>query len=233
MLRDALRLGLVQRNVCDLVDAPRMKHHEMMVFTPDEARRFLETVRSHRLEALYVLALSTGMRQGELLALKWRDVDTEGSVVQVRTTLKYVKGQYIIAETKTKRSRRKIRLTPLACEALRRHRARQLEERLSLGSAWQESGLAFPNKVGKPFLAASFNRVHFLPLVRKAGLPLIRFHDLRHTAATLLLLQGVHVKVVSEMLGHSSVSITLDRYSHVLPDMQQDAMQAMQRVLGS
>jgi integrase len=112
-----------------------------------------------------------------------------------------------------------MRLTPLACQALRRHRAKQSEERLSLGPAWEDNHLVFPNALGKPFLASSCNSVHFLLLVRKAGLPRSRFHDLRHTAATLLLLQGVHVKVVSEMLGRASVSITIDRYSHVLPDM--------------
>jgi len=120
----------------------------------------------------------------------------------------------------------------MACEALRRHATRLRAERLALGPAWEEQDLVFSNTSGKLFDVRNFDRLNFLPLLRSSGLPRIRFHDLRHTAATLLLLQGVHAKVVSEMLGHSSVAITLDRYSHVLPDMQRDAAAAMQQLLG-
>lgn len=231
MLGDAMRLGLVQRNVSELVEVPRIRHYEMQVYTPQQARAFLDAARDHRLEALFVLALTTGMRQGELFALQWHNVDTEQGIVQVRATLKRIDSKLVIAETKTKKSRRRIALTPLACEALRRHRARQLEERLVLGQAWQDRDLVFPNTIGNLYSLGSFERRVFWRIIDKAGLPRIRFHDLRHTAATLLLLQGVHVKVVSEMLGHSSITITLDRYSHVLPDMQRDAAMAMQRVL--
>jgi integrase len=230
-LGDALRIGLIPRNVTDLLDAPRANHREMQVYTPNQVRRFLAAASGHRLEALFILAVTTGMRQGELLALKWRDVDVDGGFLQVRATLKRVTGRIFIAETKTKRSRRRITLTPLACDALRRHRVCQLDERVSLGPAWQDNDLVFPNAIGEPIHLCSFNRDKFWPIVKKAGLPRIRFHDLRHTAATLLLLKGVHVKIVSEMLGHSSVAITLDRYSHVLPDMQHSAAVAMQQVL--
>lgn len=232
MLSDALRAGLVQRNVSELVDVPRVRHHEMHVYSPEQARAFLAAARGHRLEALFVLALSTGMRQGELFALKWANVDIESGILQVRGTLKRVKSKLVIMQTKTKRSQRRIALTSLACDALRKHHARQLEERLALGPEWQDKDLVFPNSIGNLYSLGNFHTRVFWPLIEKAGLPRIRFHDLRHTAATLLLLQGVHAKVVSEMLGHSSITITLDRYSHVLPDMQRDAALAMQRVLG-
>ncbi len=233
LLEDAVRLGLVQRNVAGMVNHPRNRHREMLYYTPAEARKFLAAAQGNRLEALFILALSTGMRQGELLGLKWQDVDLENGVLQVRATLKMVAGKPIVAEPKTPRSRRRIALTPLACNALRAHRARQLEERKLLGAAWGDDDLVFANTVGRLFDPASFNRNNFWPIIAKAGIQRIRFHDLRHTAATLLLLQGVHVKVVSEMLGHASVAITLERYSHVLPDMQREAASAMQRILGA
>lgn len=229
--KDAVRLGLMQRNVTDMVDSPRKQHHEMHVLSSEQSRAFLEAVKGNRYEALFVLALSTGMRQGELLALRWQDVDIDDAYLQVRVTLKVVDGKPVIDKTKTRRSRRKVALTPHACEALRRHRARQVEERLALGPVWNDHDLVFPNTIGNPFDCRGLVKRNFVPLLRKANLPRIRFHDLRHTAATLMLLKGVHPKVVSEMLGHASIAITLDLYSHVLPDMQREAVMAMARVL--
>jgi integrase len=232
-LSDAVRLGLVARNVTDVVDPPRMRHTEMRVYSAEEVRRFLEAARGHRLEALFVLAVTTGMRQGELLALRWRDVHFDEGYLQVRSSLKRIKGKLFIAETKTRRSRRRIALTPLACDALCRHRVGQWAERQRVEEAWCDNDLIFTNEVGNRIHLCGFNRDKFWPIIKRAGLPRVRFHDLRHTAATLLLSQGVNVKVVSEMLGHSSVSITLDVYGHVLPDMQRDATSAMQRMLGA
>jgi len=171
------------------------------------------------------------MRRGELLALTWRHVDLDQGILQVRATLKRYDGRFFIAETKTRRSRRRIALTPSVCDTLRRHRALINEERLALGQAWNDYDLVFPNAIGNPIDERSMVRHWFRPLLKKAGLPLIRFHDLRHTAATLLLLADVHPKVVSEMLGHASIAITLDLYSHVLPDMQREATLAMERAL--
>jgi integrase len=230
-LDDALRLGLVQRNVADMVDPPRRTPFEMNPLTLDQARALLAAAAGTRHEALCALALSTGMRRGELLALTWRHVDLDQRILQVRATLKRYDGRFFIAETKTRRSRRRIALTPSVCDALRRHRAQLKEERLALGQAWNDYDLVFPNAIGYPLDERSMVRYWFRPLLKKAGLPLIRFHDLRHTAATLLLLAGVHPKVVSEMLGHASIAITLDLYSHVLPDMQREATMAMERVL--
>lgn len=229
-LDEALRLGLVQRNVTNLVNPPRRVRQEMKAFTPDQARQFLETAAMTPLEAFYVLAITTGMRFGELLALKWRDVDLEGRSAQVRATVQRLQSSLAFSEPKSARSRRKVALPLMAVEALRRHRARQSEERLALGPAWDDLDLVFPNSVGRPMEHSNVRIRSFQPLLEKAGLPNIRLHDLRHTAATLLLLQGVHVKVVSEMLGHASIAITLDLYSHVLPDMQREATAAMDRL---
>ncbi len=194
-----------------------------------------------RFEALYTLAVTTGMRRGELLALKWRDVDSAApaggsangqAALQVRATLaEKVKGGFDYAEPKSARSRRRIALTAAAAEALRIHRARQAEERLLVGPEWQDNDLVFCTHEGKPLIGSNVLNQNFHPLLKRAGLPRIRFHDLRHTAATLLLLRGVHPKIVSEMLGHSSVSLTLDVYSHVLPDMQREATTALDQML--
>jgi integrase len=229
----AYRWGLVTGNVCDLVEAPAISHHEMQVLTPGQARVFLEAARGHRLEALFVLALTTGLRQGELLALKWRDVDLEAGMLQVRGNLQRSKDGIAITTPKNAHSRRHVTLTTLAINALHAHRARQLAERIELGAVWEDNDLVFANGIGRPIEATDLLQRRFFPLLKQAGLPRIRFHDLRHTAATLLLLQGIHPKVVSEMLGHSQVGITLNLYSHVLPNMQRHASAAMDRLLGS
>jgi integrase len=228
----ALRLGLVQRNVSELIDPPRMRHHEMTVLSPEQVRTFLATAKIDRYYALYVLALTTGMRQGELLTLKWRDVDLDGARLTVRATLQYVKGQgYVFTPPKTKRSRRSIALTSAAVDALRAHRQRQDIEREKLGTAWADHNLVFPNTIGRPLDGIRLLQRYFHPLLERAGLPRIRFHDLRHTAATLLVGKGINPKIVSEMLGHAQVAITLDIYSHVMPHMQEQAAAAMDSLL--
>jgi integrase len=231
-LETALRQGLVQRNVCDLVDAPRIRKQQMKIWTPEQARTFLAATTSEKLSALYILALSTGMRQAELFGLRWTDVDFDGKSLSVTTTVQRSRrvGTFV-KEPKTATSRRNIALTTQALEALKAHRAHQLEERLALGAAWKDTGLVFTDSIGGPLRGNNVERRHFGPMMRKAGVPRIRFHDLRHTAATLMLLRGVHPKVVSEMLGHASVTITLNLYSHVLPNMQREAASAMEGVL--
>jgi integrase len=232
-LGEAQRLGLVQRNVATLVKAPRPARHDMHTLTPEEARRLLAVAADDRLEALYVLALTTGMRRGELLALHWADVDLEDGYVQVRYTLQHLKdGAYTFASPKTERSRRKVVLTSAAAAALRRRRTTQGEERAAAGLAWRDEDLVFTNVLGGPLRANHVLQRQFTPLLKRARLPLIRFHDLRHTAATLLLRQGIHPKIVAEMLGHSTISMTLDIYSHVIPDMQRGAAAALDRLLG-
>ncbi len=232
---EALRLGLVPRNVATLVKVPRASRPEMQVLSPDEARILLAAAEGDRLEALYVLALTTGMRLGELLAVRWTDVDlhTKTPALHVRATLRYINADtYFFDPPKTAQSRRRIGLSGKGLDALRNHRTRQLEERLAAGVAWRDEDLVFCTPIGAAICGNHLSGRDFPALLKRAGLPRIRFHDLRHTCATLLLRRGVHPKVVSELLGHSTVTMTLDRYSHVLPDMQQAAMEAMDGLLG-
>jgi integrase len=227
----AVKLGLAQRNVADYVTPPRIRRQEMHVLLPDQVRALLAAAKDNELEAFYVLALSTGMRLGELLALHWRDVDLEHKHLQVKWTVKRLSSGFVFTEPKSARSRRKIVIGTAAIEALGIHRQRQLAERLKAAN-WEDNDLVFPNGVGRPWEVGNLKVRNFWPLLDRAGVPHVRIHDLRHSAATMLLLQGVHPKVVSELLGHATVSITLDLYSHVLPDMQKEAADAMDRLLG-
>lgn len=204
---------------------------EMRALSPQQARALINAAAGDQLEALYVLAVSTGMRQGELLALRWRGVDLDAATLSVTATLQRSSRGFDFGDPKTYGSRRQIALTGAAVEALRSHRSLQLEERLGCPH-WQDMDLVFTTEVGTPIEATNLIRRSFHPLLERAGLPRMRFHGLRHTAATLLLGQGVHPKIVSEMLGHSSIAITLDLYSHVTPTMQDQAVAAMDTALG-
>ncbi len=231
-LRAAERLGLVARDVSERVSRPRAERHEMQPLSPDEVNLFLETARGHWLEALFRLALTTGMRQGELMALRWRDVDLDGRRLSVVATMLYRQGEPVYSTPKTKRSRRQIALAAEMVSALQRHQHQQRAWRLRAGPAWQGDryDAVFSDELGFP-LHGKRAVYAFKQLLAEVGLPERRFHDLRHTCATLLLARGVHPKIVSEMLGHSTVSITLDRYSHVLPHMQEDAARAIGETL--
>lgn len=231
-LSQAVKWGLAQRNVASLASAPRRNIKEMVVLGREQVSGLLVAASGHRLEALFTLAVTSGMREGELLALRWKDVDLEDGALQVRATLRRTKAGFSFSEPKTARSRRQIILTQAALVALKRHRAAQIAERLRLGPAWEDNGLVFANEVGRPIEAQNVYNRSFKRLLRQAGLPDMRFHDLRHTAATLMLTQGVHPKVVSDMLGHATIAITLDLYSHVLPAMQKEAVQAMDALFG-
>ncbi len=231
-LKDAVRWNLIPRNVCDLVDTPRVPKKEMQALTPEQAQQFLDAARDDPLEALYVLALNTGMREGELLALQWKDIDfTRGKLQVKRKIMRLPKKGFVISEPKTARSRRSIPLAPLTLEALQRHRLRQYEQRQEAGPLWDEQDLVFCNSVGRPIEVGNMLRRSFRPLLAKAGLPQIRFHDVRHSCATLLLTMEVHPKVVQERLGHSQISVTLDMYSHVLPTLQEDATRRLETLL--
>lgn len=203
----------------------------MTTLPPEQARSLLAAAAGNRLEALYVLALTTGLRQGELLALKWKNIDFDGSALEVRGTLQRVKAGLVVAEPKTAKSRRRVDLSLAGLAALRQHKVCQAEERLRLGSAWQDNDFVFTDEEGAPIEATKFLRTSFAPLLKAAGLPAMRFHDLRHTAASLLMGRGIHAKVVSEMLGHSQIAITLDLYSHVTPTMQREATLAMDAIV--
>ncbi len=233
-LEQAVRWNLVPRNVADLVDSPRAGRQEMSALTPEQTRTLLDGAADGPLEAILTLAVTTGMRKGELLALHWSDVDLErGTLRVVGTMQRHRDGKLAVSPPKTARSRRQVELTPIALDALRRHRSRQAETRLLLGSEWNVMGLVFPSSLGKAQDGSHLLYGLFHPLLKSLGLPVIRFHDLRHTAATLLLGQGIHPKIVSEMLGHSTIAITLDLYSHVTPTMQRDAARAMNNLLAT
>lgn len=231
-LGDAAKWGIVPRNIVPLVDPPRAPRHEMRALDEYQARVLLEAAADDRLEALYVLAVTTGMREGELFGLRWKDLDVEKRMLQVRQTVSWAGGSPRFGEPKTAKSRRRIELTALAIAAVKDHRRRQLEERLRAAGGWQDLDLVFTNEIGSTLHPSNMTNRSFRPLLARAGLPRIRFHDLRHTAATIPLARGVPAKIVSEMLGHSSVAVTLDIYSHVTPTMQQAAASVMDAALG-
>jgi len=235
VLRRALvtaeRWGLVARNVAKLVDAPRVPRHEIEPLTPEQARRLIEAAAKDRLRALYVTALGTGLRQGELLGLRWEDVDLEAGRLRVRHTLARVDGRLELLEPKTDRSRRSVSLPEVVVSALRAHRTRQRMERLVAGSRWQDTEHTFATTIGTPIEAARVTRSFGLALER-AGLPRIRFHDLRHAAATFLLAQGFTLEDVKNLLGHSSIVLTSNTYGHVLEQRKQQVARGMDAVLG-
>jgi integrase len=226
----AVRWNLIARNPCDGAQGPQATRPEMMVWTPQEADTFLISTREHPAHALYTLALTTGMRQGELLGLKWADVDLSAGTLSIRRSLQRQRGAGpVLITLKTARSRRSIHLSQRAIAALRTHSDRQAFDRRAAGAEWVEHDLVFCHANGEP-LDPSYQTATFKKAAEAAGVPVIRFHDMRHTAATVLLAKGVHVKVVSEMLGHATITLTLDTYSHVIPAMQSDAAAAMDAV---
>ena len=229
-LKQATDDGLIPRNVAGVVKPPRPRTEEIRPLGREQVWALLDTARGDRLEALYVVAVTTGLRRGELQGLKWEDIDLEAGTLQVRRTLSEPKGGYIFEAPKSGKGRN-IRLTQRATAALREHRKRQLEERMELGGLWQDHGLVFTSGIGTPMLGGNLNRT-FKAVLQRAGLPEIRFHDLRHSCATLLLCQGVNPKFVQELLGHADIALTLNVYSHVLPDMGDAAAGAMDTALG-
>ena len=228
-LKQAVRWGYMTKNPADDVDPPKVHTGEVTPLTREEARGFLEAVRGDRLEALYVAALHTGLRQGELLALRWEDLDLEARTLQVRRTVTKDGGKLAVGPTKTAKGRRRtVKLTADAVASLRGHLARQLEEIDGLGDSFQDRGLVFCTSRGTFINPTNLRKRSFAPLLARAGLAHMTFHQLRHTAATILLLKNVNPKIVSEMLGHASIAITLDTYSHILPNMQDSAVAAME-----
>lgn len=229
-LDDAVRWDLIARNVCDAVSPPRRVHHEIKPLTLEQAQQFMFAAKGHNLEALFILAITTGMRRGEILALKWQDMNFAQSMLQVRRIFTRAPGnRYIEAEPKTSKSRRSVMVPPFVVDLLKQHRIHQLEAKLQAGAAWQEQDLVFCTSLGTP-LNPSKLLERFKTLLKRAGLPDIRFHDLRHSAASILLSMDVHPKVVQELLGHNQISMTMDIYSHVLPTMQKEAMSKMNDV---
>lgn len=236
VLRHALsyaeRWGVTARNVAKLVAPPRIVREEVQPFSIEEARRFLVAVRDDRLSALYRVALGLGLRQGEVLGLTWEDVDLGIGRLTVLRALQRYDGAYHLDPPKTKRSSRTLTLPPALVAAFKEHRLRQMEERLLAGPAWtgNEWGLVFTTEAGAP-LNGTVVTHKFQMALHKAGLPGMRFHDLRHWSATFMLVQGVPLRVAMEVLGHSQIGVTANLYSHVLPELEQDATSKVGAVL--
>ncbi len=222
-LKSAVKLGMIARNPADAVDAPKVKRHEMSVMSETDMHIFLEYAMSTPYYALFYTALFTGMRRSEFLALRWSDVDLLLCQASVNRTLHQLHNrEFIICQPKTAKGRRLIALSPSTVAVLKEHRAAQVEQRRALGMTLQDDDLVFSQPDGKPLLPDSIT-VAWRKLARLCGLKGIRLHDARHTHASLMLKQGVHPKIVQERLGHASISITLDIYSHVAPGLQQAA----------
>jgi integrase len=232
-LSQAVSDGIVPRNAAD-VKAPRPTPEEMRPLSETEVRAFLDLARESgdRFEALYVLAITTGLRRGELLGLRWDDVSMERSTLRVGRALVREGGRHTLGETKTRRGRRQINLTPRTVSTLKAHHKKQQEEKIKLTGLYKDHGLIFATRVGTPINPENLVNRSFKPLLERASLPEIRFHDLRHTCATLLLGRGVHPKLVQELLGHATIAMTLDTYSHYMPSMGDQVAGAMKDALG-
>jgi integrase len=244
-LAQAVRDGLVQRNVATLVRPPRGPRKEAAYLDLDEARTLLDAAKDDRLHALWVVAISLGLRR-ELLGLRWSSVDLPGSMLRVRETVQRLRGEgLVIDETKSIRSNRTLPLPRMTADALIRHRARQDAERAATGARWRDHDLVFPSPIGTPMDPRNLNReFHALLLRSGVGLrtetgedgevrtvPRVRLHDLRHTCATFLVALGVPMRAIMEILGHSGIAITSDTYAHVVPSLLGDAAERMNDLL--
>lgn len=223
-LNHARKWNLVARNAAELTESPRVRRFEIKPLTLERARALLAQAKGDRLEALYAVALASGLRMGETLGLRWQeDIDLDKGRMTINQAIQRQTGAGLVAvEPKTERSRRTIELPAPLIAALKAHRVRQIETRLAAGSLWQDSGLVFTSAVGTPLEPRNLHR-SFKAMLVKAGLPDIRFHDLRHSAASLMLAQGVELRTIQQILGHSSISLTANTYAHVMPSLVQDA----------
>jgi integrase len=225
-LQQAVRWQLLAQNPADAVKPPRPARREMRALDDDGIKKLLDTARGSRLYWPVLLAVSTGMRRGELLALRWSSVDLDRSTLSVSEALEETRNGLRFKQPKTARSRRTVDLPSVVSAEMRTAKVATAKQKLALGPAYEDQNLVFAKEDGSPWPPDNFSTA-FVALAGKAGLEGFRLHDLRHTHATQLLKQGVHPKIVSERLGHSTVSITLDTYSHVLPGIQREAVDAL------
>lgn len=230
-LADAERMDLVPRNVAKSVRSATLSRTERRALTPVEASKLLGELEGDRLAGVFVVALSTGLRRGELLGLRWRDVDLHGRTLFVRQALQRIDGQLRFVPPKTHRSARTVPLSQLATAAISAQRAKQAEDRLLVGPAWVDNDLVFASQLGTPLEPRNVTR-RFDAVRTAAGLDWVRLHDLRHAFATFLLDQGEELRTVMDLLGHSTIRLTADTYGHVLPTRARSAVDAIDRVLG-
>ena len=232
-LHQAVKWERIYRNPADLVDLPRQKKKEMQCFTPEQAIKFMDASVLSPFKALFSLLITSGMRPGEALGLKWDDIDFDGRKVTVNRSLTRTKGGgWTLEEPKTPRSRRSIPLPQSVIADLKEHEKQQIKKIVKAKpGTYKKQGFVFAAENGEPMHEGHIYNRYFKPLLDKADLPQIRMYDLRHTCATLLLSEGENPKIVSERLGHASIVLTLDTYSHVLPDMQQGASDKLEGML--
>jgi integrase len=237
-LSEAQRLQLVMINAATLVKVPKPTAKPIAPLDVEQGRTFLEAAGRHRLEALFSVALACGLRLGESLGLKWEDVDLESGELRVRQQLQRDGKRLVLAELKTAKSRRTLALPKVCVDALKRHRTRQLEERLKAGAAWVETGLVFTTygKRGeRRRVGAALDPRNVLralgDVLEAAKLPHVRFHDLRHSAASLLIAEGVELVEVSMLLGHSELRVTADLYTHLVKQTAAKAATRMDALL--
>lgn len=233
-LNQAVQWEILQRNPAERVTVPRPRTDDAKVhaISVEDAHKLLDAAVGDRLEGLYLLCLSIGLRRGEALGLRWADLDLGEATLSVVQQVQWVPGQgtVVVTHPKTKRSRRTVRITDDCVKALRVQRTRQAAERLRAGEYWQDHGLVFPSSIGTPLDPRNLTRA-FHSLCDRAGLPRERLHNLRHSAASFLLAQGVPLRVVMEILGHSSIQMTADLYTHVVPALEQDAAERIGKLL--
>lgn len=230
-LSDAVRFDLVARNVAKSVKVPATAAAERRVPTPEQITALFTAAQGDRYAEVLVLAVSLGLRRGELLGLRWSDVDLDNRFLVVRTTIQRSGGELRVTEPKTRRSARRIQLPIVAVRALERQRIRQARERLAAGPAWHDDGWVFASTIGTPVEPRNLNR-RFTELRTEAGLDWLHLHDLRHACGTYLIAHGVDLRTVMEILGHSTIRLTMDTYAHVLDRQLSDAADAMDRALG-
>ena len=233
-LNQAVKLGILQRNPATVVSPPKAEHKEMKFLDEAQVQRLLITAKekNDRYAALYQLALSTGMRQGELLGLQWKDINWDRKTAHIQRQLNRVPGGALgFSQPKTKSSIRTISLGNTTIVILKEHQKQQLHEVSNMGTRWQEFDLVFPSTIGTPTNHSNLLRQSYKPILEDAGLPKIRFHDLRHTAASLMLNHGAPILIVSKRLGHAQPSITLDVYGHIMPNMQEEVANIMDDII--
>lgn len=232
-LKTAVKWELIARNPIDAIDPPHCHKQEMHTLTEAEVHKVLEIARETPYFALFYLALFTGLRRSELLALKWSDIDLNMGQLSISRSLHSLAGgKIIIRQTKTARSTRTVALSPSTVKVLKDHKGKQQAFRLLAGLCLNEDDFIFTNIDGKPLLPNTITH-NWIKIIRKAGLNGIRLHDARHTHASLMLKQGVHPKIVQERLGHSSIQVTLDTYSHVTPGLQQAAAKGFDELISA